>query len=217
MGDEFATGYAIGQGNGNNNDWGGNGWWILLLLLCGWGGNNGWNNGGGNQMTGWEIGKLATQADVSAGFANSAVLSNQNDIKLANQQGFANVQQTLCQGFSGVNQAISDCCCQTQRSIDNVNYNMARNTCDIIQSGKDNTQRIIDFLSCQETQKLRDQLNNCRLDSALANQATYILDKAIPQARPAYLTCSPFDSAFGYGFRGGYGSGCNGGCGCGSF
>ena len=214
---EFTEGYVVGQGNnnyGNNCGWGGDGWWILLLLLCGWG-NGGWNNGGGNQMTGWEIGKLATQADISAGFANSAVLSNQNDIKLANQQGFANVQQTLCQGFSGINQAISDCCCQTQRSIDSVNYNMARNTCDIIQSGKDNTQRILDYLSCQETQKLRDENFALRLTASQSAQTAYLIDQLRPTARPAYITCSPFDSAFVrtvYGFNNGCscGTGCNG-------
>lgn len=211
---ELAEGYMIGQGNGNNNGWGGcgDGWWILLLLLCGWGGNNGWN-GGGNQMTGYELGKIATQADVAAGFANSAVLSNQNDIKLANQQGFANVQQTLCQGFSGVNQAIADCCCQTQRSIDNINYNMARNTCDIIQSGKDNTQRILDYLNCKENQELRDQNFALRLQASQAAQNAYLVDQLRPTARPAYITCSPFDSAFGrtaYGYNNG--CGCN--CGC---
>lgn len=210
---EFAEGYAVGQGN-NNGGWGfgngGDGWWILLLLLCGWGGNNGWNNGGGNQMTGYELGKIATQADVAAGFANSAVLSNQNDIKLANQQGFANVQQTLCQGFSGINQAISDCCCQTQRSIDNINYNMARNTCDIVQSGKDNTQRILDYLACQETQKLRDENFALRLNASQSAQNAYLIDQLRPTARPAYITCSPFDSAFG---RTGYGYAGNG-CGC---
>lgn len=209
---EFAEGYAVGQGNNGygNNGWGGDGWWILALLLCcgGWGGNGAFGNGGGNQMTGWELGKLATQADVSAGFANSAVLSNQNDIKLANQQGFANVQQTLCQGFSGVNQAISDCCCQTQRSIDNINYNMARNTCDIVQSGKDNTQRILDYLACQETQKLRDENFALRLTASQSAQNAYLVDQLRPTARPAYITCSPFDSAFG---RTGY-NGC--GCGC---
>jgi hypothetical protein len=162
-------------------------------------------------MTGYELGKIATQADVAAGFANSAVLSNQNDIKLANQQGFANVQQTLCQGFSGVNQAISDCCCQTQRSIDNVNYNMARNTCDIIQAGKDNTQRIIDYLVCEKTQALRDENFALRLQASQSAQNAYLVDQLRPTARPAYITCSPFDSAFG---RSGYG--CNGGtCGCG--
>jgi hypothetical protein len=159
-------------------------------------------------VTGYELGKIATQADVAAGFANSAVLSNQNDIKLANQQGFANVQQTLCQGFSGINQAISDCCCQTQRSIDNINYNMARNTCDIVQSGKDNTQRILDYLACKENQNLRDENFALRLSASQSAQNAYLVDQLRPTARPAYITCSPFDSAFG---RTAY----NGGCGCG--
>ena len=213
MGD-FAEGYAVGQGN--NNGWGfggGDGWWILLLLLCGWGGNNGWNNGGGNQMVGYELGKVATQADIAAGFNNSAVLSNLNDIKLANQTGFAGVQQTLCQGFSGINSAIADGCCQTQRSIDGINYNMARNTCDIIQSGRDNTQRILDYLVCKESQALRDENFALRLQASQSAQNAYLVDQLRPTARPAYITCSPFDSAFGRSGYNGYSGGC--GCGCG--
>lgn len=87
--------------------------------------------------------------------------------------GFAATQQTLCQGFSGINQAIttngyetrlgvqglasqlancccdirqqiSDCCCQTQRGLDGVNYNMAMNTNAIQQTLCNNTRDIID-------------------------------------------------------------------------
>lgn len=214
MSDEFATGYAIGQGNNNNNGWGfggGDGWWILLLLLCGWGGNNGWNNGGGNQMVGYELGRVATTNDVASGFSTSTIMSTQRDNQLAVQAGFANVQQTLCQGFSGINQSIADCCCQTQRSIDGVNYNMARNTCDIIQSGKDNTQRIIDYLTCKENQDLRDQNFALRLQASQSAQNAYLVDQLRPTAKPAYITCSPFDSAFGYNRGGNCGcNGCNG-------
>lgn len=218
---EFAEGYAVGQGT-NNNGYGGfggcgDGWWILLLLLCGWGNNNGWNNGGGNQMVGYELGKVATTNDVASGFSTSTIMSTQRDNQLAMQAGFANVQQTLCQGFNGINQSISDCCCQTQRSIDNVNYNMARNTCDIIQSGKDNTQRIIDYLTCKEAQNLRDENLALRFQASQSAQNAYLVDQLRPTARPAYITCSPFESAFGYG-RSGFGYGTNGcGCGCNGF
>ena len=208
---EFAEGYAVGQGNNSNNGIGGcgDGWWILLLLLCGWGnGNNGWNNGGGNQMVGYGLGRVATTNDVASGFSTSAIMSNQRENQLSMQAGFANVQQTLCQGFNGINQAISDCCCQTQRSIDNVNYNMARNTCDIIQSGKDNTQRIIDYLTCRETQNLRDENFALRLQASQSAQNAYLVDQLRPTARPAYITCSPFDSAFGYGRSGNRGECC---------
>ena len=87
--------------------------------------------------------------------------------------GFAATQQTLCQGFSGINNAITtngyetrlgvqnlssqlancccdlkaqiaDCCCTTQRGIDGINYNMAMNTNSIQQTLCNNTRDIID-------------------------------------------------------------------------
>lgn len=212
---EFAEGYAVGQSNnGNGNGFGGwgDGWWILLLLLCGWGnGNNGWaGNGGGNQMLGYELGRVATTNDVASGFSTSAIMGNINDIMLTQQAGFANVQQTLCQGFNGINQSISDCCCQTQRSIDNVRYEASRNTCDIIQSGRDNTQRILDYLSCKENQDLRDQNFALRLQASQSAQNAYLVDQLRPTARPAYITCSPFDTLFANN-RGGNGCGCGNG------
>jgi hypothetical protein len=199
---EFSEGMAVGQSIGNNGTGAGgwnDGWWILLLLLCGWGNGNWSGNGGGNQMVGYELGRVATTNDVASGFSTSTIMSNINDIMLSQQAGFAGVQQTMCQGFSGLNQAIGDCCCQTQRSIDSVKYEMARNTCDIIQSGKDNTQRIIDYLNCKENQELRDQNFALRLQASQSAQNAYLIDQLRPTARPAYITCSPFDTAFGNG------------------
>ncbi len=194
---DFAEGYAVGQGNnGYNNGGFGYGmgewaWIVVLFALCG-----GWGNGfggGGNNQLGYELGRVATTNDVASGFNNSAVLGSLNDIKL----GQSNMQNFINQGFYGINDSIKDCCCQTQRAIDGVNYNMARNTCDIIQSGKDNTQRILDYLNCKENQDLRDRLMaaNARLDRI--DQSNYLVDQLRPVARPAYLTCSPFDSAWG--------------------
>ena len=214
MGDEFATGYAIGQGNSNYGNGGfggwGDGWWILLLLLCGWGNGNGWAGNGGQQM-GYELGRVATTNDVASGFSTSAIMGNINDIMLTQQSGFANVQQTLCQGFNGLNQAIGDCCCRTQAAIADVKYANERNTCDIIQAGNANTQRIIDYLNCQEMNNLRNENQTLRLQASQSAQNAYLIDQLRPTARPAYITCSPFDTAFGYN-RGG-----NGGCGCGNF
>lgn len=203
---------AYGGEYGMGNGWG-DGWWILLLLLCGWGNGNGaW--GGNNQFQGYEIGKLATTNDVASGFNNSAVLNNLNDLKLGQQDGFSAVQQTLCQGFSGVNatvnqtgnainqgicnlgynmqsgfnqlgQQISDCCCQTQRAIDGVNYNMERgnnaiqtaicnSTRDIIDSQRCGTDRIINFLTNQELDQLRSKVNTLETERAIAGQNAYI-------------------------------------------
>lgn len=109
--DGFMSGYFAGRdasnGYGYGNGFFGGDWaWILILLLLGWG-NNGWGGNGfgcGNSQLGYDIGKLATTNDVAVGFNNSAVLNNLNDLKL----GQAGIQQTLCQGFNGVNASISN-------------------------------------------------------------------------------------------------------------
>lgn len=251
-GNSFAEGYAIGRDSGNNgwgNGFGGDGWWILLLLLlCGGWGNNGcggWGNyGAGGFVGGYDIGKLATTNDVAVGFNNSAVLSSLNDIKL----GQAGIQQTLCQGFSGVNATvnqtanqinqgicslgytlqgdfnslssqIAQCCCDTQRSIDAVNYNMAKNTCDIqnticnstrdiIDSQRDGTNAILNFLTNEKISSL--QAENAALTAQLSQnaQTRTLIDTLRPVAQPAYITCSPYQSVYGYN------NGCGCGCGC---
>lgn len=234
-----------GGGYGMNNGWG-DGWWILLLLLCGWG-NNGWGGNAGGQNVGYEMGKLATTNDVASGFSTSTIMSNQRDLQLGQQQGFADVQQTLCQGFSGVNATvnqvgntinqgicnlgyniqggfnqlghqISDCCCTTQRAIDGVNYNMAKNTCDIqnaianstrdiIDSQRCGTDRILGYLTNQEMDRLRAENQGLRFQASQAAQNAYLVNELRPTAKPAYITCSPFDSAYGR-------TNCGCGCGC---
>lgn len=202
--DNMALGYAMGRDSNNgygNGMWGGDWmamWFILALLGFGNGGFGFGGNGGGN-MLGYELGKAATQADVASGFNNSAVLGNLNDIKLGQQTGFAAVQQTLCQGFNGINQELANCCCQTQRAIDNVNFNMERNTCNIIQNQNAGTQRIIDWLSCRENQALRDEVLTYKFRESQAQQNAYLIDQIIPRARPAYAACNPNTGLFGFG------------------
>lgn len=146
----FATGYAVGRDSGNgggnnggmfggNNDWG----WIIILLLFGWGrngfggGNGGGGFGGGNYCYG---SACATQADLAAGFNNSAVLNSLNDIKMGqaqainyNNQGFAGLNTALLQGFHGVDNAIcnlgyqqAQCCCDTRAAIKDVGTGIER-------------------------------------------------------------------------------------------
>ena len=184
-------------------------------------------------MTGYELGKLATTNDVASGFSTSASMSDLNDILL----GQAGIQQTLCQGFNGVNTAIltsanqtnqgicnlgynvqngfnsiahqiSDCCCETQRAIDSVKFAQAQQTCDLITNQNANTQRVIDYLTNKETQDLRDKLQAANFQLSQLAQNSYLVGELRPTARPAYITCSPYESAFGYGRNGGCGCGC---------
>lgn len=138
---------AVCGNRGNDGFFGGDGaWWIIILLLFGWGGRGfGFGNGGGYGAP------PATQADLAAGFNNSAVLSGINGIDSALCQGFNGINTALLQGFNGVERSfydvsrqIADCCCGTQRAIDGVNYNMAKGFCDIGNVIQNTTRDVID-------------------------------------------------------------------------
>lgn len=211
---DLAMGYVMGRdGNGYGNGFGGwggfggfGGDWLALLVIFALFGNNGFGFGGngGNNMIGYELGKVATQADVASGFNNSAVLSSLNDIKLGQQQAINYNNQ----GFSGLERVISDCCCTTQRNIDSVRFDNERNTCQILQNQDRNTQKLLDYLQNKENQDLRDKLQIAQFRESQAAQNAYLVDQLRPTARPAYLTCSPFDSAYGWNRGGNCGNCC---------
>jgi hypothetical protein len=162
-----ASDVALLTGNGNNGGFGGNGdnaWWIILFLIFGWGRNGfggGYGGGSGvadNYVLATDFATIERKLDsVNSGICDATFALNNTMTT-----GFAATQQTLCQGFSGVNQAISnsafnterglwnlssqfaDCCCTTQRAIDGVNYNMAMNTNGIQQTLCNNTRDLIE-------------------------------------------------------------------------
>lgn len=235
----YAVGQGNANNGGwGNGAWGAEWLWIIVLFALF--GNNGWGFGGnggcGNGNLNYELGKVATSNDVAVGFAQNATLSSLNDLKL----GQAGIQQTLCQGFSGVNTAIlqsantlqnaicqlgyeqQNCCCQTQRAIDGVNYNMEQNTCnitnaintstrDIIDSQRDGTNAILNFLTQEKISSL--QAENAALTAQLSQnaQTRTLIDTLRPCPQPAYITCSPYQSIYGVGYNNNCGCG---GCGC---
>jgi hypothetical protein len=224
----LATGMALRQNDGNcygynNGGFGFGGEWgglIGLLIVASLFGGNGWGFGGNRGGTG----AYATQADLAAGFNNSAVLSSLNDIKLGqaqainyNNQGFSGLNTAILQGFHGVDNAvctlgynvqsgfnslshqISDCCCTTQRAIDSVKYENAKNTCDIIRAGQDNTRAILDYLTSEKISAL--QAENSGLKAQISNdmQTRTLINEIKPCPIPAYITCNPYQSAYGFG------------------
>ena len=235
QGNDFSVGYALGRDSDNRNNGWGNDWsWIIALALIGglFGGGFGFGGGyggfggyGAGGFIPFELGKVATQADIASGFNNSAVLSSLNDLKLGQSSGFAGVQQTLCQGFNGVNTTImqgfhgvdnaicnlgyqqaqgfnsighqiSDCCCATQRAIDGV-----------IASQTAQTQRLLDFMVNEKLSAKDARIASLEAQVSNDKQSAYLLDKLSPCPRPAYLTCNPnAPYGLGYGVPFGYGT-----------
>ena len=234
---------CLSNGNSNNgwNDWS----WIIGLALVG-GLFGGWGNGFGGGFGGGRGGfgypcfdAPATQADLAAGFNNSAVLSSLNDIKLGqaqainyNNQGFSGLNATINAGFSGVDNAIctlgyqqaqlvnglsrelADCCCTTQRAIDSVKYENAKNTCDIIRAGQDNTRAILDYLTTEKISALQAENSGLRAQISNDRQSAYIIDALAPKCpQPAYVVQPPQQVTFPTNCCGNVAY-ANGGCGC---
>ena len=220
--------YVTGNNNGNNNGWNDWSWIIGLAVVGGIFGNGGFGFGGGNR------GNCATQGDLANGFAQNTLQRGIDDIILGqaqainyNNQGFAGLQNTLTTSFANLNTALcslgynqaqlvnglstqlADCCCKIERGIDSVNFNAQRNTCDIIRASQDNTRQILDFLTGEKIASL--QAENSGLKAQISNdrQTRTIIDEIKPCPIPAYITCNPYQSAYGFG---NYGN--NNGCGC---
>ena len=217
---DLMTGYVMGQteNRGNGGLFGGDGivGLIAILALLG-GGMGGFGFGGGmlwpmmmmggfGGFGGWGRGDCATQADLAAGFNNSAVLNNLNDLKL----GQAGIQQTMCQGFNGINTTvlqgfngvergfcdlshqISDCCCTTQRAIDGVNYNLATQACDTRRAIEDGTRAILERLAQSDYNQLTEKYDTAQMKLSQAEQNRYF-DATLDATKAEILRRSGYD------------------------
>ena len=222
-----APAYNYG-GNGGfggfGNDWIG---LIVILAILGWGGNGlGFGGfGGGNAYTdvqwGFDHNSVINKLDgLTYGLSDSTYALNN-----AITNGFSGVQATLCQGFNGVDRAIADCCCTTQRAIDGVNYNMATQACDIKHAINDSTRSILDFLTTDKIATLQAENQSLKFKASQAEQNAFITANQTAQTAelirrlgadcpvPAYVVPNPncCYNPFGFGYGTGYN---NGGCGC---
>ena len=194
---------------------------ILFAMIFGWGrGNWGCNGSGGaadNYVLASDFATLQRQIDSGI----SSLERKGDTINSGICNGFYAMNTGMLNGFSGVNQAImtngyetrsainglssqlAECCCTTQRAIDGVNYNlanqfaqtnynMAKNTSDIIQSGRDNTQRIIDYLCNDKISTLQAENSALRGQISQGEQTATILRAVNRTPSPAYVVPNPY-------------------------
>ena len=194
------SGFGNGFGNGDGA------WWIIILLLFGWGrngfgGNNGGNDGG-NYCYGFGAPNIYGKLDgITYGISDATFALN----------------NTMTNGFAGVNngitvngyetrgaitdlgyrlqdcccktqQAIADCCCQTQRSIDNVRFENAQNTCAITNALNNSTRDILESNN-NNTRAILDFLTQDKISTLTAeNQALKF--QASQTAQNAFITAN---------------------------
>lgn len=215
-------------GNDNNGGIGGMwGDWIILFLLFGMFGYGGFGGGFGfGGFGGGGLNGVLTRADINEGFA----LNNITGGIQAIQQGICDSTYALTNAINGgfhgvergmwdVSRQIGDCCCQTQRAIDGVNYNMAKGFCDlgnviqnttrdVIDNANANSRAILDFLTQDKIATLTAENQNLKFAASQSNQNAVLMaamdaNKAEILRRtgaecptPAYLVNAPTPVSF---------------------
>lgn len=204
---------AMALSKDNNDIFGGNSTWVFFLFfLLAWG-NGGFFGSGNNASREGEL----TRAELYSGLGQQDIFRNQaeiaselsaferdatnnwGNIRYDNLQNTNTLQSAMTNGFYNIGTQLNEnrfaqqqCCCETNRNIDAIRYENAKNTCDIIAANTANTQRIMDMMTQNQMQALRDELSTAR--AALSNniQTQNILGALQPTPRPAYVTSSPY-------------------------
>lgn len=202
--------YAMTRNGNNDNGWGES--WILILLFAmifGWGrgfGGGYGGNGGGDPVT-------------EAGLCNAMNFNNLENavgrLGDTQQAQFTQLTNGVCnlgyelqglnnatnvavmQGFNATQQQMAQCCCETQRAIDGVNYNAAMNTAAINANTTAGIQKILDKMCENQIADMQNQINQLQLNAALCGVVRY------PQGMTYTAGVSPF---FNAGCCNGYGN-----------
>ena len=192
---------------------GGAGFWGFLILAMFLFGGSGFGGFGGNNGN-----ANAIQADVNRGFDNQNLQAQTRDILSAVTSGTAQAVSATNQTFHDTLTVLNDkyselardianvnvaqaqalanqneCCCNTLRAIDGVNYNNAMNTASINANTTAQTQKILDAITGNRMADMQNQINELQLAQALNGVVRY----------PASMAYNAGTSPF-----------CNCGCGC---
>lgn len=140
-------------------------------------------------------------------------LLGQKDINATVAQGNCQLGNLVQAGFAATNAQAAQCCCDTLRAIDSVNFNAAQNTASInnninsgfcqtnfngerntnaiIQNQTANTQRLLDWLSCNELKEA-----NARIAALEAERNKLEIIGAMKPIAPvpAYIQANPYEN-----------------------
>lgn len=121
-------------------------------------------------------------------------------------QGFCGVDKSIMQnsfqnqaGFNSLANQLSSCCCDLSRGQENIKYAISQAANDIMIANDKGNDRIINYLTQTEMDRLRTELQSAQFQLSQLSQTRSITETLMPVAKPAYITCSPYASALGYG------------------
>lgn len=187
------------ESDGMGNMW--NNPFIYLVWLAVLGGGGGLFGNRAAEMQG-----ALTRSDLFEGFTSQDVNGQLRGITNGICDGFYAVNSSLKDGFYGTQSAIAEsrfaaqnCCCETNRNIDAVRFEGAKNTCEITNAIHAEGEATRALINSNTMQALRDKLEErdrelmaAQLQLGNISQTQTLINELRPCARPAYITCSPY-------------------------
>lgn len=165
----------VGSGYGCNDGFGfgGSGIWLFAILALMWGGNGFFGRSGVD-------GRCATVEDLNNS-QNFARLENQvQGIGSGMTQGFTNIYNGICDlgyktqaDFSALSKEMAGCCCETNRNIDNVKFDMANYFASVNANTNAGIQKVLDKLCADKTEALQSRISQLELKDALCGVIRY--------------------------------------------
>lgn len=182
--------------------------YLVWLAVLGGGGLFGGRGAGDAAVQG-----AITRSDLFEGFNNQDVNGQLRGITNGICDGFYAVNSGLKDGFYGIQGALAEnrfasqqCCCETNRNIDAVRFEGAQNTCAITNAIHAEGEATRALINANTVQDLRDKLEARDRDIMVRDfqlsqlsQTAALVGELRPCAKPAYITCSPYTTAYGCG------------------
>lgn len=160
---------GCGYGNGM---WGMEWLFALLILPMMWGGGfGGWGGRGCNGQPVTEAGLCNAmnfnnlENAVGRGFDQQSQFAFQNQRDLCTST--ATLSNQMTNGFYGIQGQLADCCCTTNRNIDQLRYDGAMNTAAINANTTAQIQSVKDMLCAQENARKDSRIWQLELNQAL--------------------------------------------------
>ena len=96
-------------------------------------------------------------------------MSEIRDVQAAVATNGANIINNL----TAMQANMQNCCCETQRAIDGVNYNLASQSAAIQANDTANTQKILDAITQNRMADMQNQINALQLQNAVCGVVRY--------------------------------------------
>lgn len=138
------------------------------------------------------------------------------------REAVSGINYNMAMGNSNIQSQIASCCCDVERQIErgfaDTNYHLATQNCATLQAIDKSADRIIDYLTNEKMQTLRDENQALRLSASQAKQNAYLIDQLGYQCpKPAYVVQPPQNVTFPTNCCGNVSyANFGGGCGCGN-